>query len=146
LAVGFHKPHVPLKFPREFLTRYPQNSVPVLQNASLFKPELMPAVAWESYDDVRSRDDVTALNVPWPFGPLPVAFTKLVRQAYAACVRCAFSDTGLHSRMPLDPTHVRLKLMHACDQWHSSRVSTALTCRHCKLSKHKWQQPHRLQL
>jgi hypothetical protein len=24
-------------------------------------------------------------------------------------VRCAFSDTNLHSRMPLDPTHVRLK-------------------------------------
>jgi hypothetical protein len=29
--------------------------------------------------------------------------------------------------MPLDPTHVRLKLLHACDQWHSSRQSTALT-------------------
>jgi hypothetical protein len=24
-------------------------------------------------------------------------------------VRCAFSDRNLHSRMPLDPTHVRLK-------------------------------------
>jgi hypothetical protein len=21
--------------------------------------------------------------------------------------------------MPLDPMHVRLKLLHACDQWHS---------------------------
>jgi hypothetical protein len=29
--------------------------------------------------------------------------------------------------MPLDPTHVRLKLLHACDQWHSSRETTALT-------------------
>jgi hypothetical protein len=27
----------------------------------------------------------------------------------------------------LDPTHVRLKLLLACDQWHSSRESTALT-------------------
>jgi hypothetical protein len=34
-------------------------------------------------------------------------------------------DRNLHSRMPLDPTHVRLKLLHACDQWHSSRESTA---------------------
>jgi hypothetical protein len=41
-------------------------------------------------------------------------------------VRCAFSDRNLHSRMPLDPTHVRLKLEHACEQWHSSRESTAL--------------------
>jgi hypothetical protein len=42
-------------------------------------------------------------------------------------VRCAFSDRNLHSRMPLDPTHARLKLLHACDQWHSSRVFTPLT-------------------
>jgi hypothetical protein len=41
--------------------------------------------------------------------------------------RCAFFDRNLHSRMPLDPTHVRLKLLHASDQCHSSRVSTALT-------------------
>jgi hypothetical protein len=35
--------------------------------------------------------------------------------------RCAFSDRDLLSRMPLDLTHVRLKLLHACHQWHSSR-------------------------
>jgi hypothetical protein len=29
-------------------------------------------------------------------------------------------------------TPVRLKLLHACDQWHSSRVSTFLTSSHCK--------------
>jgi hypothetical protein len=29
--------------------------------------------------------------------------------------------------MPLDPTHVRLKLLHACGQWHSSREPIALT-------------------
>jgi ankyrin repeat protein len=28
--------------------------------------------------------------------------------------------------MPLDPTHVRLELLHACDQWHSSRKCTLL--------------------
>jgi hypothetical protein len=41
--------------------------------------------------------------------------------------RCAFSDKQLHSRMPLDPTHVRFNSEHACDQWHSSRGSTPLT-------------------
>jgi hypothetical protein len=40
-------------------------------------------------------------------------------------VRCAFSDRIVHLRMPLDPTHVRLKRCHACDQWHSSRKVTA---------------------
>jgi hypothetical protein len=34
--------------------------------------------------------------------------------------------------MQLDPTHVHLKLYHACDQWHSSRVFTPLTGWHCK--------------
>ena len=38
--------------------------------------------------------------------------------------RCAISDRNLHSGMPLDPTHVRLKLLQACGQWHSSRAST----------------------
>jgi hypothetical protein len=28
--------------------------------------------------------------------------------------------------MPLVPTHARLKLLHVCDQWHSSQVSTPL--------------------
>jgi len=42
-------------------------------------------------------------------------------------------DRNLHARMPLDPTHVRLKLLHACDQWHSSRVSTSRTGSHGKL-------------
>jgi HrpA-like RNA helicase len=39
-----------------------------------------------------------------------------------ALVWCAFFDRNLHSRMPLVPTPACLKLLHACDQWHSSRV------------------------
>jgi hypothetical protein len=35
--------------------------------------------------------------------------------------------------MPLDPTHVRLKLLHACDEWQSSWVFIPLTGWHCKL-------------
>jgi hypothetical protein len=40
-------------------------------------------------------------------------------------VRCAFFDRNLHSRIPMVPTPARLKLLHACDQCHSSRVPTA---------------------
>jgi TPR repeat protein len=45
--------------------------------------------------------------------------------------RCSFFGRNSHSTMPLDPTPVRL---NACDQWHSSRASTPLTCTssHCK--------------
>jgi hypothetical protein len=34
---------------------------------------------------------------------------KAALAAKECAVRCAFSDRSLHSRMPLDPTHVRLK-------------------------------------
>jgi hypothetical protein len=48
-------------------------------------------------------------------------------------VRCAIFDGNLHPRMPLVPTPARLKLLQACDQWHSSRMSAPLTGSHCKL-------------
>jgi hypothetical protein len=32
----------------------------------------------------------------------------------------------------IGPMRARLKPLHACDQWHSSRVSTAFYCYHCK--------------
>jgi aminopeptidase N len=37
-------------------------------------------------------------------------------------------STDIYTRgMPLVPTPARFKLLQACDQWHSSRVSTFLT-------------------
>jgi hypothetical protein len=50
-----------------------------------------------------------------------------VKIADKLSARCAFSDRNSHSRMPLDPTHVRLKLLHACDQWHSFQKFRSLT-------------------
>jgi hypothetical protein len=48
-------------------------------------------------------------------------------------VRCAVFDRNLLSRgLPLSFTPMlRLKRCHACDQWHSSRMSTPLTSSHC---------------
>jgi hypothetical protein len=52
-------------------------------------------------------------------------------------VRCGeFSDGNLHSRMPLVPTPLLLRLMklvHTRGHWHSSRVCTPLTGWHSKL-------------
>jgi hypothetical protein len=42
-------------------------------------------------------------------------------------VRGSFSGRILHSRMPLDPTHVRLKLLHACDPMACDLLTSALT-------------------
>jgi hypothetical protein len=57
---------------------------------------------------------------------------EVVKRLFAF-VRCAFFGRNLHSRMPLVPTPARLKLLHACDQWHSSRKFTFLTSSHCEL-------------
>jgi hypothetical protein len=54
---------------------------------------------------------------PTTVGPHKVAHVRDLTVGHGARV----SDRNLHSRMPLDPTHVRLKRCHACDQWHSSR-------------------------
>jgi hypothetical protein len=42
-------------------------------------------------------------------------------------------DRNLHLRMSLVLTPARLKLLHACDQWHSLRVFILLTGSRCKL-------------
>jgi hypothetical protein len=57
----------------------------------------------------------------------PVSRVVVKTTLHPGLVRCAFSDRMLHLRMPLDPTHVHMKLLHTCDQWHSSRVSAPLT-------------------
>jgi hypothetical protein len=72
-------------------------------------------------------------------GPVPV-FTMdsaVLGLGSSGCDCCAVRvfDRNLHSRMPLVPTHVRLKLFHACDQWHSSRKFTPLTSSHCKFRR-----------
>ena len=98
LMVGFHKPHIPLKFPRRFLDLYPpgrNDSVPLPAAAARMKPDGMPPVAWDSFDDVRSRDDVAALNFSWPYGPVSTRYTRLVRRAYAAAISYVDEQVGV---------------------------------------------------
>lgn len=37
-------------------------------------PKKLKNVSWNPWTDIRERDDVKALNVPFPFGPLPEDF------------------------------------------------------------------------
>jgi iduronate 2-sulfatase len=94
LAVGFHKPHIPLKFPSKYLSRYPLAAVPMPPASSRFRPLHLPPVAWDSWDDVRSRDDVTALKVQWPYGPMPLNMTALIRRAYASAISYVDEQVG----------------------------------------------------
>ena len=69
LAVGFHKPHIPLKYPKEYGDLYPLEEIQLAPHPTY--PDRMPLVAWNPWTDLRERDDVKALNISFPFGPVP---------------------------------------------------------------------------
>lgn len=84
LAVGLHKPHIPLRFPAHYLD---------LHEASKFHepnfnyvPHDLPTVAFNPFTDIRSRADARRLNITFPFGPIPHPFGVSIRQAYYAAV------------------------------------------------------------
>ncbi|XP_023718635.1 iduronate 2-sulfatase isoform X3 [Cryptotermes secundus] len=69
LAVGFHKPHVPLKYPVKYRELHPLESIHL--PSAHWRPSALPTVAWNPWTDLREREDVAALNVSFPFGPMP---------------------------------------------------------------------------
>ena len=72
LAVGYHKPHIPFKYPQEFRELYPLESIDIPPDIDL--PAKLPPVAWEPWSDVREREDIIALNVSFPYGPMPIKY------------------------------------------------------------------------
>lgn len=84
LAVGFHKPHIPLTFPREFLKFHPIDKIELPTFRSY--PPGLPEVAWNPWTDLRRRYDIGNLNLSFPFQIMPDEWTRLIRQAYFASV------------------------------------------------------------
>ncbi|XP_071504150.1 iduronate 2-sulfatase-like [Diadema antillarum] len=82
LAVGYHKPHVPFKYPEEFRSLYPLTSVQIASNPDL--PAKLPPVAFEPYSSFSRREDIAALNLSFPYGPMPRQYHFLLRQSYYA--------------------------------------------------------------
>ncbi|XP_064319251.1 iduronate 2-sulfatase [Phalacrocorax carbo] len=93
LAVGYHKPHIPLRYPQEFLKLYPLENITLAPDP--WVPEKLPSVAYNPWTDIRQRDDVEALNVSFPYGPLPDDFQRQVRQSYYAAVSYLDMQVGL---------------------------------------------------
>lgn len=84
LAVGFHKPHVPLKYPTKYRDLHPVESIQL--PSARQRPSALPTVAWNPWTDLREREDVAALNVSFPFGPIHDDYARLVIQSYYAAV------------------------------------------------------------
>ena len=81
LAVGFHKPHLPFVFPEEFADLYPKQSIHLPQNE--YAPSGMPDVAWSPYGELRSYNDIHALNVTGGINTtLPDDVVTQLRRAY----------------------------------------------------------------
>ena len=72
LAVGFHKPHIPYKFPKEYLDLYPIEQIDLAPYPNI--PPEMPLVAYSSWPRLYVREDFNKLNVSFPFGPVPENF------------------------------------------------------------------------
>lgn len=92
LAVGYHKPHIPLKYPKEYLDLYPMSDIHLAPNPTY--PLWMPLVAWNPWTDIRQRDDVAALNISFPFGPVPPSFQLKMRQSYFAATSYMDAQVG----------------------------------------------------
>ncbi|GFY72761.1 iduronate 2-sulfatase [Trichonephila inaurata madagascariensis] len=82
LGVGYYKPHIPFKFPKEYLDLYPLDSMDLAPNNTI--PPKLPRISWNPWTDIRERDDVKNLNISFPYGPIPDDFQLLIRQGYYA--------------------------------------------------------------
>ncbi|BFZ15075.1 hypothetical protein BsWGS_18114 [Bradybaena similaris] len=92
LAVGFHKPHIPLKYPKEYRDLYPISEIKLAKYHTY--PWRLPMVAWNPFEDLRARDDVMKLKVSFPFGPLPESYQRLMRQSYYAATSYMDAQVG----------------------------------------------------
>ena len=104
LGVGFHKPHIPLKFPAQYLDLIPPEEEIGLAadpGVSAWMRSSPGAVAFQPFADVRSRQDVQALGVPFPYGRMPDSFARKVRRAYLGAV--AYMDAQLGPSNPVFP-------------------------------------------
>lgn len=92
MAVGFHKPHVPLKFPAPYLSLHPIDNVELPSNGR--RPDGLPPVAWNPWMKLRQREDIASSDSPWPWGPMPDEWARLVKQGYYSAVSYTDHQVG----------------------------------------------------
>nr|XP_056715316.1 iduronate 2-sulfatase [Euleptes europaea] len=92
LAVGYHKPHIPFRYPQEFLKLYPLENITLAPDPDV--PKGLPSVAYNPWMDIRRRDDVQVLNISFPYGLVPEDFQRQIRQNYFASVSYLDEQVG----------------------------------------------------
>lgn len=67
-----------------FTEYHPLENITLPQNR--FRPSLLPTVAWNPWTDIREREDIAAMNISFPFGPMPDDVMRKIIQSYSAAV------------------------------------------------------------
>lgn len=89
LGIGFHKPHLPFRFPEEFLHLYPTNVNQIDLASHLLPPQGMPPIAWNKcLGPGRYKDLDYPLSI---YQPLPTEVQKTLRRAYYSAI--SFTDS-----------------------------------------------------
>lgn len=57
---------------QEFLKLYPWENITLAPDPDV--PKGLPSVAYNPWMDIRHREDVAALNISFPYGPIPEDF------------------------------------------------------------------------
>ncbi|XP_074096078.1 iduronate 2-sulfatase [Cotesia typhae] len=91
LAVGFEKPHIPLKYPEEYLKFHPINKFKL---KNYYWPENITSLAYNPWIDLRQRDDINNLNLKFPWEKIPEKFAVEIIQSYYAAVSYIDSLVG----------------------------------------------------
>lgn len=85
IGLGFRKPHVPYKYPKDFKDLYPLDSIKIAKDKDL--PPGLPSVAYAPYlATLDNYQDIHDLNLSFPYGPMPVDYHYLIRQNYYSSV------------------------------------------------------------
>ncbi|KAJ3588105.1 hypothetical protein NHX12_011700 [Muraenolepis orangiensis] len=82
----------PPLFLAEYLSLYPLDEMSLAPDPDV--PEGLPAVAYNPWMDLRLREDVRALNISFPYGPIPKDFQLRIRQHYFAAVSYLDAQVG----------------------------------------------------
>ncbi|PVD34394.1 hypothetical protein C0Q70_05666 [Pomacea canaliculata] len=72
LAVGFHKPHLPFRYPAEFESLYPMSNIHLAEHRT--RPENLTELAWSDFEEIRNYHDVSSLSLIGPDHLIPDDF------------------------------------------------------------------------
>ncbi|XP_026335564.1 iduronate 2-sulfatase isoform X2 [Ursus americanus] len=77
---------------KEFQKLYPLENITLAPDPQV--PAGLPPVAYNPWMDIRQREDVQALNLSVPYGPIPVDFQRKIRQSYFASISYLDTQVG----------------------------------------------------